>query len=95
MSQTCVFLCPINSSLYGDTAISGNFSCVTTCSGSQLRDNSTQRCVALCPSTPSYWADTVGKDCVYICPSTYFASREADRLCVPDCGVYFTYGDTI
>lgn len=75
ISQTCVFVCPINSSLYGDTLVTGNFSCVLNCSNGQLRDNSTQRCVPVCPSTPSYWADTTLSDCVYHCPIGEFASN--------------------
>lgn len=93
MSQTCVFVCPIASDYYGDTAIVGNFSCVKDCSGGQLRDNSTQRCVTTCPDEPSYWADLDSWNCVYQCPLHYFASYQPDRLCVLNCSDYDTYGD--
>jgi hypothetical protein len=91
VSQTCVFFCPLG--LFGDTDISGNFSCVSSCSGSQLRDNSTQRCVPLCPSVPDSWADINAHDCVYQCPLNFFASGQADRLCVDSCSAYLTFGD--
>jgi hypothetical protein len=68
---------------------------VSTCSGGQLRDNSTQRCVALCPVNPSYWADltTPPCKCVYTCPLNYFASSQPNRICVSGCSTYLTFGD--
>lgn len=66
---------------------------MSTCYGTQLKDNSTQRCVSVCPSQPSYWADTVNHKCVYYCPPSYFASNRTDRLCVQYCSTYLTFGD--
>lgn len=56
VSRSCVFVCPIEEGLYGDP-FTGR--CTDTCDSSNaFKDNSTQRCTAICPSNPDYYSYT-------------------------------------
>ena len=47
-------------------------------------DNSTRRCVTLCPDNPNHFADWTTNTCVATCPPTFFADSSI-RQCVTTC----------
>jgi hypothetical protein len=69
-NNTCISSCP--ATYYAHTV---GRKCQTSCNGSYLMDNSTWRCVTICPSNPSLFADWTTSTCVSYCPATYFADN--------------------
>ena len=72
--------------------------CVTSCNGAYPNaDNSTYKCVATCPSSPDYFADS--NKCVYYCTTPSYYADPVGRVCRARCtnitgaGGYVQYGD--
>ncbi len=70
--------------------------CVTQCSGSNYpnADNSTNKCVATCPSSPDYYADS--NVCVFYCTTANYFADPIGRVCTQRCSngsAYIQYGD--
>ena len=42
-------------------------------------------CVDICPESNETFGDTPGDQCVYTCPSGYFAQTDTNRRCVATC----------
>lgn len=58
--------------------------CELGCSGGLIADNSTMKCVVMCPEYPSYFANLDSKRCIPFCPSNTFADP-ITRVCTTNC----------
>ena len=71
--------------------------CIAQCPPGSYADNSTWKCVPICPSNPALYGDIVARVCVINCPNSYYGD-DSTRTCVPVCAtspvVYFTYAPT-
>lgn len=86
-----MYVCPISQGLYGDPTTG---KCTSTCDLlNPFKDNSTQRCVALCPSNPDYYAYSGDNTCVRVCPDGLFASDPITRICINSCQTWSTFAD--
>ncbi len=71
----CVYNCPQYS--YADNYTA---TCTDVCTLGTFADDSTWKCVSMCPSNPISYAYAPTQQCIYSCPNRYFAS-EVGRIC--------------
>ena len=64
-TMSCVSHCPYG--YYGDYSVANDKKCGSTCPGGWFTDNSTWTCVQICPSYPSYYADSASGACLSQC----------------------------
>jgi|JI9StandDraft_1071089.scaffolds.fasta_scaffold167848_1 hypothetical protein len=104
-TQECVAICPTNPDLYAYTSgdcvrncLGGTYAettsrtCQTACSGfaaTPYKDNSTYRCVDVCPTKPFYYADNSSWSCVSRCTTGYADNKT--QTCVPVCPAIWNY----
>ena len=86
-----MLVCPISLGLYGDPTTGR---CTSSCNpANPYKDNSTQRCVAVCPSNPDSYAHIPSFTCVRVCPSGLYASDPVTRICTSTCQPWLTFRD--
>lgn len=66
----CITECPAG--MYSNSVTR---TCENTCTGIYLMDDSTRRCVTICPTNPNLFADWTTNACVSECPATYFSDN--------------------
>jgi hypothetical protein len=71
----CVYQCPQYS-----WADNYTITCTNYCTIGTFSDDSTWKCVSMCPSNPISYAYSPTSQCVYACPYRYFAS-DVGRIC--------------
>lgn len=71
----CVFTCPQYSWADNHTKY-----CTDYCTLGTFADDSTWKCVSMCPANPISFAYALTRQCIYACPDNYFAS-EVGRVC--------------
>ena len=83
-TMSCVTQCPYG--LYGDYSNSGQKKCAINCPSGWYTDDSTWTCVQVCPTNPSYYADTASGACMAACRAELdLFAYDGTRMCVNPC----------
>jgi hypothetical protein len=72
----CVYACPQYSWADNYTVY-----CTNYCTLGTFADDSTWKCVSMCPANPISYAYAPTRQCIYACPNNYFAA-DVGRICL-------------